>query len=141
MTSLASARSATDTLSSSVTTRGGNLLISEKTWLKKIFGTTGTHASKMLLIEGATRRQLGAILLIAFNLCTNKQSSLPKAHRILLLKYDRELQQAFFHLKSVNHLRKILLTAGLIPALIVTLRTKGSESLVAQAIRNILFGQ
>lgn len=138
MTSNSSAHSTTTQSLAPTTVRGGNILISQQEWLKKIFGNSGTVDSKMRMLEKATRRQLGGILLIAFNLCNNKQSTLPEAHKVLLRKYDKQLQHAFFHIKSAEELRQVLLTRGLLPALVVTLRTKLNQSPVALAIRKIL---
>lgn len=115
--------------------RGGNLIKAEKDYINRLLKITSYNRRRQLL-KKATKAQLGALLQIAWNLLSHSRARLTQAQKLLLKRYYSVLHKLFFEIKRVSTLRELLLTPGLLPALLAPI--KSERGIIPLAILDLL---
>lgn len=113
---------------------GGRLIKAEKLFIINLLKAKSNRRRRLL--KKASKKQLGAILQIAWNATNHRQARLGKVHKKLLKKFYSILHKAFFEITRVQQLRAALNTPGLLAAILAPLSS--NRGLIASAVLNLL---
>lgn len=114
---------------------GGGIIKAEKTFINNLLKAT-SYKRRRKLLKQATKKQLAALLQIAWNLTSHRQARLATAQKTLLKRFYGVLQKCFFEIRRLHDLRKLLNTPGLLPSILAPLHS--NRGLVAAAILSVL---